>query len=213
MRISKVPEERFNTISHFIGGILSLVGTLFLIIRADGDRLNIIICIIYGLSNAFLFFSSTICHSHKLNEDHKTVWTILDQIAIYLMIAGTYTPITVLYLTDKTLLGILLGQWIFAAIGITLSLIKIDYPRWITALIYVIQGLMLIPVGNILIDAISAFHFGLIIAGGIFYIVGSTFYVTKKPKLKPGVFGAHELWHLFVMLGATCFYILIFQSL
>ena len=115
---TKVPEERFNTASHFMGGILTILGTIFLLFRSEGDRINVIVCLIWGISNAVLFFASTICHSKKLNEDHKSVWTTVDQVAIYLMIAGTYTPITVFYMTGNWLVGILLGQWIFAGVGI-----------------------------------------------------------------------------------------------
>ena len=72
---------------------------------------------------------------------------------------------------------------------------------------------MLIPAGKIMVEVIPALIFGMIIAGGLFYTVGVIFYVTKKPKLFPGVFGAHELWHVFVLLGALSFYLAIFQSL
>ncbi|MHA1744714.1 MAG: PAQR family membrane homeostasis protein TrhA [Promethearchaeota archaeon] len=211
--LTTVPEERFNTLSHLFGGILTIFGTILLIIRSDGDRLNIIVCLIWGISNATLFFASTICHSKKLDEDHKSVWTTVDQIAIYMMITGTYTPITVFYMTGNWLVGILLGQWIFAGVGIVLKFIKPNSPRWITAGIYLIQGWMLLPAGKILFEAVPSFIFGMIVAGGLFYSIGVIFYVTKRPKLKPGVFGAHELWHIFVLLGALSFYIVIFQSL
>ena len=213
LRFTKVPEERFNTASHFIGGIFMILGTILLIVRADGDRLNIVLSLIYGLSNTILFFSSTICHSQKLDEDQRSAWSTVDQIAIYLMIAGTYTPITVFYMTGNWLVGILLGQWIFAGFGIILKFIKPNSPRWITAGIYLIQGWMLIPAGKILFDIMPANLFGLIIAGGLFYSIGTIFYITKKPKLIPGVFGGHEIWHICVLLGALSFYIIVFQSI
>jgi hemolysin III len=212
-KFTKVPEERFNTASHFIGGILTILGTLLLVIRSNGDRVNIMLSIIYGVSNATLFFASAFCHSQKLYEDHRNRWSTLDQVAIYLMIAGTYTPITVFYLTGGWRLGILLAQWIFAGIGIILKLIKNSSPRWIIAGIYLIQGWMLIPIAKILLQTISPFNFSLIISGGFFYTVGVIFYVSKKPILKPGVFGSHELWHIFVLLGALSFYIIVYRSL
>ncbi|MHA1672581.1 MAG: PAQR family membrane homeostasis protein TrhA [Promethearchaeota archaeon] len=212
-RFTKVPQERFNTASHFLGGILMVLGTIILIFRADGDRLNIFLILIYGLSNSILFFSSTICHSNKLHEDYTSIWSTVDQIAIYLMIAGTYTPITVFYMSGNWQLGIILGQWIFAGVGIILKLIKPNYPRWITAGIYLIQGWMLIPAGKILFDAMPANLFGLIIAGAFFYSIGTVFYITKKPRIIPGVFGGHEIWHICVLLGALSFYLIVFQSL
>ena len=210
---TKVPTERFNTASHFMGGILTILGTIILLFLSGGDRVNVIVCLIWGISNATLFFSSTICHSQKLDEDHKSVWTTVDQVAIYLMIAGTYTPITVFYMTGNWLVGILLGQWIFAGVGIILKLIKPNSPRWITAGIYLIQGWMLLPAGKVLVAVMPPFILAMVIAGALFYTVGVIFYVTKKPVIKPGVFSAHELWHVFVLLGALSFYIIIFQSL
>ncbi len=212
-RFTKVPEERFNTASHFLGGILTIIGAIILILRADGDRMNIAVCLIWGISNALLFFASTICHSKKLHEDQRSVWSTIDQVAIYLMIAGTYTPITYFYMTGNWLLGILLGQWIFAGVGIILKIIKPNSPRWITAGIYLIQGWMLIPAGKILFEIMPGNLFALIISGGVFYSIGTVFYITKKPNLIPGVFGGHEIWHICVLLGALSFFLLIFQSI
>ncbi|MHA1612138.1 MAG: PAQR family membrane homeostasis protein TrhA [Promethearchaeota archaeon] len=212
-QFTKVPEERFNTASHFLGGILMTIGTIFLIFRSEGDQMSIFLSLIYGLSNAILFFSSTICHSKKLDEDQRFVWSTVDQIAIYLMIAGTYTPITYFFMTGNWLLGILLGQWIFAGIGIILKIIKPNSPRWITAGIYLIQGWMLIPAGKILFEVMPANLFALIIAGGLFYSIGTVFYITKKPRIIPGVFGGHEIWHICVLLGALSFYLVVFQSI
>jgi hemolysin III len=210
--LTTVPEERFNTLSHLFGGILTILGTIVLIFRADGVQLNILVCLIWGISNATLFISSTVCHSKKLTEDHKSVWTTIDQIAIFGMIAGTYTPITVFYMTGNWLLGILLGQWIFAGAGIILKLIKPNSPRWITAAIYLAQGWMLLPAGKVLFEAVPSFIFGMIIAGGLFYSIGVLFYITKKQMLKPQVFGAHGVWHIMVLLGALSFFIVIFKS-
>ena len=210
--LTKVPEERFNTLSHLFGAILMSLGTLMLIIRANGVPLHIFISVIYGLSNTLLFFASAKCHSQKLHDEHKSIWTMVDQTAIYVMIAGTYTPIAVLYIKGNWLLGILLGQWIFAGLGIILKLIKPNSPRWITAGIYLVQGWMLLPAGKVLFEAVPSFIFGMIVAGAFFYSIGVLFYITKKQMLKPRVFGAHGVWHIAVLLGAFSFYIVIFQS-
>lgn len=212
-QFTKIPEERFNTASHFIGGILALIGTLFLVLRSVGHPTRLTVSLIYGFSNTMLFFSSTICHSQKMGDDRPTVWTTLDQAAIFIMIAGTYTPIAVLYLPTPWTIGILLGQWLFAGLGILLKLFIRESPRWINAVIYIIQGWMIILAVGILIQTVSLGDLILIFGGGILYTVGATFYVTKKPKLKPGIFGAHELWHTFVLLGALCFYIVIYRAI
>jgi len=93
----KRPEERFSVYSHLLGAILTAIGTIFLVIKSYGDPSKIIVSIIYGTAVTLLFIASTICHSQKISEDHIFFWTRIDQIAIFFMIAGTYTPISYLY--------------------------------------------------------------------------------------------------------------------
>ncbi len=212
-RFTKVAEERFNTYSHFLGGILSVIGLFFLLKQTHGNWIQSIVCLIYGFSNIFLFFASSFCHSQKIHEDDFMIWSILDQIAIYLMIAGTYTPIVFFYLDGFWKFAILIGQWGFAAVGIIVKLTKAKAPKWITAGIYLVQGWMLLFALNDLIQTVPGPLLIMIFCGGLFYSIGATFYVTNKPKLFPGVFGAHELWHIFVMIGAGFFYFVVFATL
>ena len=209
-KVSKVPEERFNTLSHFVGGLISIIGLIFLLVKSQGDGSKIVISIIYSTSNFLLFFASAKCHSKKLYADHIFFWSTIDQIA---MIAGTYTPIVLFYLDGAWKIGLLVAQWGFALIGIIMKIFVPKTPRWFTASIYLIQGWMLIPALGQLLQMVSNFHILMIIAGGLFYSIGATFYVTDKPKLFPGKFGAHELWHIFVILGAMSFYLVVFQSI
>jgi hemolysin III len=210
IQLTKVPEERFNTLSHLFGGILSFIGLLVLLYRAP-DLPTFLVSTIYGVSNMILFFASGICHSQKLHEDQQTFWGKIDQIAIYLMIAGTYTPIVFLTLGTAWQIGLLIGQWSFAVIGIILKIGMPSTPRWIKAGIYLVQGWMILPAIKILFTTLPALLFFLIIGGGLFYSIGTVFYITKKPKLWPGIFGAHELWHVFVLLGAASFYMVVFS--
>ncbi|WP_371806073.1 PAQR family membrane homeostasis protein TrhA [Candidatus Lokiarchaeum ossiferum] len=211
-QISKNPEERFNTVSHLLAAVLSFFGCLLLLYKSRSDLQLFLIYCVYGLSNTLLFISSSICHSQKVEDDIKTFWRTIDQIAIFIMIAGTYTPIAYIYLTGVWKMGILLAQWTFTLVGILVKIFLPDTPRWITAIIYLIQGWMIVLVINPLYRVINLFPFIMIFIGGIMYTIGVLFYTTKKQILFPGKFGAHEIWHIFVILGAASFYYVVFQS-
>jgi len=209
----KRPEERFSVYSHLFGAIITAIGTIFLIIKSYGDPSKIIVSIIYGTAVTLLFIASTVCHSLKTSEDHIFFWTRIDQIAIFFMIAGTYTPISYLYLTGAWRIGILVGQWTVVGAGLILKLIWINSPRWVTAGIYLLQGWMAIIPGYVIFLAMPRLDFVLAILAGFTYSVGALLYILRKPKLFPGVFGSHDLFHVCVLLGNALFYIVIFRAL
>ena len=209
----KRPEERFSVYSHLIGAILTVLGTVILVIRSNGDPNKIIVSIIYGTAVTLLFLASTITHSLKISEDHIFFWTRIDQIAIFFMIAGTYTPISYLYLTGAWRIGILVGQWTVVGAGLILKLVWINSPRWVTAGIYLLQGWMAIIPGYVIFLAMPRLDFVLAILAGFTYSIGALMYILRKPKLFPGVFGSHDLFHVCVLLGNTLFYIVIFRAL
>ena len=209
----KRPEERFSVYSHLFGAILAAIGTIFLIIKSNGDPSKIIVSIIYGIAVTLLFLASTICHSLKTSEDHIFFWTRIDQIAIFFMIAGTYTPISYIYLTGAWRIGIFIGQWTVVVAGLILKLVWINSPRWVTAGIYLLQGWMAIIPGYVIFLAMPRLDFILAILAGFTYSIGALMYILRKPKLFPGVFGSHDLFHVCVLLGNALFYIVIFRSL
>ena len=209
----KRPEERFSVYSHLFGAIITAIGTIFLIIKSYGDPSKIIVSIIYGTAVTLLFLASTITHSLKTSEDHIFFWTRIDQIAIFFMIAGTYTPISYLYLTGAWRIGILIGQWTVVGAGLILKLVWINSPRWVTAGIYLLQGWMAIIPGYVIFLAMPRLDFVLAILAGFTYSIGALMYILRKPKLFPGVFGSHDLFHVCVLLGNTLFYIVIFRAL
>lgn len=211
-QICKKPEELFNTLSHLLAAFLSFIGLLILLFKSRSNVQISLIYVVYGVSNTLLFASSSICHSQKMEDDIKTFWRTVDQIAIFIMIAGTYTPIAYIYLPDGWRIGIIIAQWTFTLLGSILKIFLPDTPRWITALIYLIQGWMLLPVANLLFQAMELLPFIMIFVGGMMYTVGVLFYTTKKQILFPGKFGAHELWHIFVILGAASHYFVVFHS-
>ena len=208
-----LPEERFSCYSHLGGAILGVIGTLLLIIFSIGDLGTIVISFVYGLSISFLFFASTMYHGHKRGENEKTVWRKLDHIAIFVMIAGTYTPISYVYLTGGWRFGILLAQWILVGTGIIVKLLIINTPRWVTILIYLLQGWMAVLPLYLLLNIMPISSFILMALGGIAFTIGAIIYALKKPDPKPGVFGFHEIFHVLILIGAALHYIMVWQAL
>jgi hemolysin III len=213
----KIPEERFSTYSHLIGAILSIIGTILIGIKARGDPWGIVLGVFYGFTNIFLFASSTMCHSQSVSEHDWDIWAKLDEIAIFFLIAGTYTPMLYLFLYQKGeinwFIGLLTAQWVFAFTGMILKLFEIQTPRWFTAGVYLVQGFMVFSGVHKIFIGWNWVDLFFMIMGGLAYSVGTIFYITKKPKLWPGIFGPHDLWHILVLIGASSFYIVIFRAI
>jgi hemolysin III len=147
---------------------------------------------------------------HLVNAGPRLVLFLrkLDHSAIYLVIAGTYTPICLHYMTGFWQIGMLIIIWSLALAGIGVKLFVINAPRWVTAGVYLVMGwLSLAAVGEILASVPLGAIFWLV-TGGLFFTVGAVIYVLKKPNFFPGLFGYHEVWHIFVILGALSHFVI-----
>ena len=193
--------ERLNSISHLIGAVLALSGGAVLIVFAamDGDIRRIISFSIYGFTLFLLYLISTIYHS--LPGPAKRVFQVLDHQAIYLLIAGTYTPFTLVAL-HGTLAWWMFGTiWGLAAVGIILDALPRKGARVVPIIIYLVMGwLCLFALGPIL-AALPPTGFRWLLAGGIFYTSGIVFFILDHwyPR-------CHGIWHLFVLAGSACHY-------
>ncbi|MHA1520994.1 MAG: PAQR family membrane homeostasis protein TrhA [Promethearchaeota archaeon] len=212
-RFIQLPEERFSCYSHMVGAIFTTIGTIILVIISAGDIGKILVSILYGLSITFLFFASTMYHAHKRGENEKTIWRKLDHIAIFVMIAGSYSPISFIYLTGGWRIGILIAQWSLVILGIVLKLIIINTPRWITIAIYLLQGWMAVLPLYLLFKEMPLSGFLLMALGGISFTIGAIIYALKKPDPIPGVFGFHEIFHVLILIGAGLHYAMVWQAL
>lgn len=197
--------ERFNSISHLIGAILSLIGASVLITLAavEGNALKIISYTIYSITLFLLYLSSTLYHS--LQGRAKAVFQKLDHLAIYLLIAGTYTPFALIALEGATgwwLFGVV---WSLAIFGMIVENLPLQGPRIIPIIIYMIMGWACVFAMGPIIDSLSDFGFGFLLAGGLIYTSGVVFYV-----LDNWYPWCHEIWHIFVIAGSVCHYFAIF---
>lgn len=195
-------KESFSFWSHCIAAIISFIATVVLVVITKGDLSNRLIAMIYGLSVVFLFTSSSLYHAFKKEENGKGALRRLDHFAIYVMIAGSYTQISWLYLPNPWFTIIVSSQWAMVLAGVYFKFFRMNTPRIVSTLIYLAMGWMVvIPIGQI-IKAIPPLQLRLLVAGGIAYSIGAVFYMLKRPVIIKDRFGFHEIFHLFIVAGA-----------
>ncbi|MCF2140574.1 MAG: hemolysin III family protein [Candidatus Lokiarchaeota archaeon] len=199
------PHEKFNVLSHLISGFLALLGLIALLIEATPGEGYFLTIWIYGFSLIFVFFASGLWHMHKRNEEDFSRWTLVDEIAIYVVIAGAFTPIAVFYL-EGLLRKLTIGfQWGSALMGILFKIKFAVIKRWKTAIIYLIMGWSaLIPV-QYAFSQMSSSTIMLLFGCGIFTSIGAILFATKKPK------HFHEIFHVLVTVALAFHYITVFS--
>jgi len=197
--------ERFNSISHLIGAALALAGLVVLVVFASlqGDLWKIVSFSIYGASLFLLYTLSTLYHS--LRGRAKQIFRKLDHVAIYLLIAGSYTPLTLVTLRGAwgwSFFGII---WGLAIIGIIVDSLHREGARAIQMVIYLLMGWLILLAIYPLTRALPGGGLFLLVLGGVFYTGGVVFYINDE-KMKH----AHGIWHLFVLAGSISHYLAIF---
>ncbi|MBS4194427.1 PAQR family membrane homeostasis protein TrhA [Lederbergia citri] len=194
-------EELANAITHGIGFLLSIPALVVLIVSAanNGGALQVVSFTIFGVTMLLLYLFSTMLHSFKPSKV-KNVFAILDHSAIYLLIAGTYTPLVLISLNGAlgwTLFGIV---WGLAVAGITLKCFLINKFRIISTIFYLAMGWLVIIAIKPLYLSLSGAGFALLLTGGILYSVGAIFYIWRNLPY------SHAIWHLFVIAGSAFMY-------
>ena len=201
----KNTEEILNYASHGIAAIASIFGIIVLIINSSKQEWSLFSAIVYGSSLIILYTFSTLYHM-ATNQKIKHIYRIIDHCSIFVLIAGTYTPILLVSIRGSTgwwMFGI---QWSLVLIGLIFKLFYTGKYESISLLIYIIMGWMIVFKWNYLTSAISDSAFYLLLAGGIIYTIGIFFYLLDS-KIKY----FHFVWHLFVIIGSTLHYVMIFK--
>ncbi len=206
-------KEPASFYTHFAGFILSVAGFAAIILCSVSDPNKKAALVIYAISVMVLFLASSLYHAIKSEENGGSLLRKFDHMAIYLMIAGTYTPFIYEYLSGWWRWGILIVQWSIVLAGALITFVWIRKPRKLTAALYVAMGwVALVPMYK-LWQAMPGGVLSLIMAGGAAYTVGAIIYAGKRPDPVPGVFGFHEVFHLFILAGAGFFYWAVLQYL
>ncbi len=203
-------EEFISCASHFLGFVLSILGTIFLFAKSKGSLPKLSTSLIYGISMAFLFLSSTLYHFFKRHENENSVWRKLDHTAIFFMIAGAYTPVCYFRLSGLWRVLIILIQWGLVFGGIFFKFFYLKAPRFFSTLIYLIMGWIGVFVIRQLWITMSEVELVFLVLGGVSYTIGAIFYILRKPTINSW-FGFHEIFHIFILLGAFLHYLMIYH--
>ncbi len=195
--------EPFNSISHMVGALIAIIATTLLLLASTLDPENYKVAfLVYGITVFLMFGSSALYHAVQVSFKKEEVFRLIDHIMIYLLIAGSYTPICVILLDGNWKLGMLLGVWIFAALGILKKIFWLNAPRWFSTGLYLFMGWAAVIIFPQIWSSLPVMFSIWIGIGGVFYTIGAVIYALKKPNPAPRWFGYHGIWHLFVMGGA-----------
>lgn len=196
-------EEILNAVTHGIGTVLSVIAlTVMLIVYNDSGTWHLMSCIIYGISLILLYLASTLYHSFT-NEKLKTAFKFIDHAAIYVLIAGNYTPFALIPLHGNlgwTIFGVI---WALAALGVIYQIFYVHRFRVFGTICYLLMGWFAVFIIKPLLAALPVEAIYWMIAGGLFYTVGAVFYLVKKIPYN------HAIWHLFVIAGSAAHFVAI----
>jgi hemolysin III len=199
--------EPVNSLTHWGGAILALAGLIALLIIGWSTPAKIISLAIYGVSLIAMFSASATYHMVRVKDKALEIFRKIDHSAIFLLIAGTYTPFCINAFTGFWKWGMLSIVWSLAIIGIVVKIFYIRAPRWVNAGIYVLMGWISVLAAGQMLAALPVWVFTWLIVGGVIYTLGAVVYATKIFNFKPGVFGFHEVWHIFVLLAAAAHFV------
>lgn len=207
--------EPVNALTHLLGALLAAAGMIPLLMHgvANGSAAQVVAFAIFGTSLVLLYTTSGVYHSLNVSGRSLAMLRRLDHMMIYVLIAGTYTPICLVLLRGHLGIGLLIAVWAIAVLGIVQKLVWMRAPRWFSTALYLSMGWAGVIIARPLLHAAPVGFFLWIIAGGMFYSVGAVVYAIKRPDPFPGVFGFHEIWHVFVMLGSFSHYWAVLQYL
>jgi hemolysin III len=202
-------KEPFSAVSHYIGAAAAVLGLCYLIYLAWHHTVAVVAFAIYGACLTLLYVASGIYHS----VETRSKWLQrLDHMAIYLMIAGTYTPVCLLAMRGVWGYAALAAEWTMALIGICANIFYGGGPKRLRLTLYLLMGWLVVGFVPGLLRVLPVSAVIWMLAGGLAFTVGTVIYATGRPKLWPGKFGSHELWHLFVLAGSACHYLMMLST-
>lgn len=206
-----------SAITHFIGMLMAIFAAFPLLIKAahEPGRVYMISLAIYAASLILLYAASTTYHTFDLSEKVNTILKKIDHMMIFVLIAGSYTPICLLVLNQKTGRIMLALIWGIAIIGILIKAFWVFCPKWVSSVLYIGMGWTCVLAFTQILNNMSRAAFYWLLAGGIIYTIGGIIYALKLPIFdnKHKNFGSHEIFHLFVMGGSACHFVLMYVFL
>lgn len=204
-----IGKDPASAISHLVGFVLAVVGSIYLVSHAWGDPVKAATMIAYGTGLTGLFLASTVYHGMDLGERGNLLLRRFDHTAIFLLIAGSYLPIVVHTLDGTWRWALVASIGGLTVVGLVVKLTWMGCPRWFSGGIYLVLGWAGVVCFSTWYEVLEPLQFAFLVGGGLTYSLGAVIYATKKPDPWPGVFGFHEIWHLFVLVGAGLHFALV----
>ncbi len=210
-------KDKWSAITHFIGMMMAIFAGIPLLIKAakEPSKIYLLSLTIYLVSMVLLYFASTLYHSLDISERANRNLKKFDHMMISVLIAGTYTPICLITLKGNFGLLLLSIVWGIAIVGILIKAFWIYCPKWFSSALYIGMGWTCVIAFTRLLEALSPAAFGWLLAGGLIYTAGGVIYALKLPifNSKHKSFGSHEIFHLFIMGGSVCHFIVMYVFL
>lgn len=207
--------EPGSAITHFIGMMLALFSAAPLLVKAgaDGNSRHLAAMSVFILSMILLYGASAAYHSVNVSDRVLKIFRKIDHMMIFVLIAGSYTPVCLIVLGGRLGYAMLAVVWGIAAVGILVKGLWITCPKWFSSMIYIAMGWVCLGVFGTLWNVLPHSAFLWLLAGGVVYTVGGVIYALKLPVFNSlhANFGSHEIFHLFVMGGSICHFIFMYR--
>ena len=212
--IKKHVKDPGSAITHFIGMLIAVFAAVPLIIKAthEPSPIYVVSIAIYAASLILLYAASTTYHTFDRSEKINTILKKIDHMMISVLIAGSYTPICLLVLGGRLGIILLAIVWSIAIAGILIKAFWVYCPKWVSSVLYIGMGWTCVLAFTQLLNSMSPAAFGWLLAGGLIYTAGGIIYALKLPifNMKHKDFGSHEIFHLFVMGGSICHFVVMY---
>ncbi len=212
--IKKHVKDPGSAITHFIGMLMAVFAAVRLIIKAthEPSPIYVVSIAIYAASLILLYAASTTYHTFDRSEKINTILKKIDHMMISVLIAGSYTPICLLVLGGRLGIILLAIVWSIAIAGILIKAFWVYCPKWVSSVLYIGMGWTCVLAFTQLLNSMSPAAFGWLLAGGLIYTAGGIIYALKLPifNMKHKDFGSHEIFHLFVMGGSICHFVVMY---
>lgn len=203
--------EPFAAGSHLLGALAAILGAAYLFHCGDGSSCSISAILVYSLALIALFLVSGLFHGLTCSDAIIAKFERLDYAAIYVFIAATYTPVCLFVISGQLGIGLLIGEWLLALLGVWLALTRGPSGRNIQVCIYLAMGWAFLLALPSLSRSLSPLAFDLLITGSVFYSIGAIIFAFDWPSLFRTRFSAHDVWHVLVLLGSISHYAVIVQ--
>ena len=201
----KIFRDTVSGMTHLVAAIVAIVGTVFLCVSSNGDTTEVVSKLISGLSMVLLLGASATYHLVLGPEKLIAILKKIDHSMIYILIAGTYTPVVTVCFTGALQLGYFIGVWVLAFLGVIFKVFYAGRFRMVSTILYILMGWGIIFAIVPLAKIVGTGGLVLLFTGGVLYSVGAIFYILKKPNFSKN-FGFHELFHVLIILAAGAFY-------